>query len=75
MLGYLKNNSYILVTFKFKGKEYQIVPEESKVLTEPVRPAESLLRDFEYCKEVGDYQTIKNRITNGLHWGWIKELK
>jgi len=75
MLGYLKNNSYIVVTFKFKGKEYQIVPEESKVLTEPVRPAESLLRDFEYCKEVGDYQTIKNRITNGLHWGWIKELK
>ena len=75
MLGYLKNNSYIVVTFKFKGKEYQIVPEESKVLTEPVRPAESLLRDFEYCKEVGDYQTIKNRITNGLRWGWIKELK
>jgi len=71
----LKNNSYIVVTFSFKGKEYQIVPEESKVLTEPVRPAESLLRDFEYCKEVGDYQTIKNRITNGLHWGWIKELK
>ena len=75
MLGYLKNNSYIVVTFKFKGKEYQIVPEESEVQTEPVRPAESLLRDFEYCKEVGDYQTIKNRITNGLHWGWIKELK
>ena len=71
----MKNNSYIVVTFNFKGKEYQIVPEESKVLTEPVRPAESLLRDFEYCKEVGDYQTIKNRITNGLHWGWIKELK
>ncbi len=71
----MKNNSYIVVTFSFKGKEYQIVPEESKVLTEPVRPAESLLRDFEYCKEVGDYQTIKNRITNGLHWGWIKELK
>ena len=71
----MKINSYIVVTFNFKGKEYQIVPEESKVLTEPVRPAESLLRDFEYCKEVGDYQTIKNRITNGLHWGWIKELK
>ena len=71
----MKNNSYIVVTFSFKGKEYQIVPEESTVLTEPVRPAESLLRDFEYCKEVGDYQTIKNRITNGLHWGWIKELK
>ena len=51
-----------MVTFNFKGKEYQIVPEESKVLTEPVRPAESLLRDFEYCKENGDYQKIKNRI-------------
>jgi len=64
-----------LVTFRFKNKEYQIVPEESKVLTEPVRPVECLLRDFEYCKEVGDYQTIKNRITNGLLWGWIREIK
>jgi hypothetical protein len=64
-----------VVTFKFKGKEYQIVPEESEVLTEPVRPAESLLRDFEYCLKVKDYQTIKNRITGGLMWGWIKEIK
>ena len=71
----MKNNSYIVVTFKFKGKEYQIVPEESEVQTEPVRGAEDLLRDFEYCMKVRDYQTVKNRITNGLTWGWVKELK
>jgi hypothetical protein len=41
----------------------------------PYRSADALLSDFEYCKEVGDYQTIKNRITNGLCWGWIKEIK
>ncbi len=71
----MKINSYIVVTFKFKGKEYQIVPEESGVQTEPIRPAEDILRDFEYCMKVRDYQTIKNRITNGLHWGWMKEIK
>ncbi len=64
-----------MVTFKFKSKEYQIVPEESTVFVPPFRSAESLLSDFKYCMKVRDYQTIKNRITGGLHWGWIKELK
>jgi|TARA_R110001592_G_scaffold340634_1_gene628964 hypothetical protein len=64
-----------VVTFKFKSKEYQIVPEESTVGVPPFRSAESLLSDFEYCMKVRDYQTIKNRITGGLLWGWIKELK
>jgi len=75
MLGYLKINSYIVVTFKFKGKEYKIVPEECEVTAPPYRPAEAILSDFEHCLKVGDFQTIKNRITGGLHWGWIKELK
>jgi len=64
-----------LVTFKFKNKEYQIVSEESKVGAPPFRSNEDLLRDFEHCLKVKDYQTIKNRITGGLMWGWIKEIK
>ena len=71
----MKNNSYIVVTFKFKGKEYKIVPEECEVTCPPYRAAADLLADFEHCMKVQDYQTIKNRITGGLHWGWLKELK
>ena len=40
-----------------------------------MRTPKDLLRDFKYCLEVNDYQTIKNRITNGLMWGWLKEIK
>jgi len=64
-----------LVTFRFKNKEYQIVSEESKVGVPPHRPNKDLLRDFEHCLKVRDYQTIKNRIIGGLHWGWMKEIK
>jgi len=41
----------------------------------PFRSNEDLLCDFEHCLEVRDYQTIKNRITGGLMWGWVKEIK
>jgi len=58
-----------MVTFTFKGKTYEIVSDDS------MRTSEDLLRDFEYCLEVRDYQTIKNRITGGLMWGWMKEIK
>lgn len=33
-----------------------------------------LVNDFKYCESIGDYQTIKNRITGGLKWGWMKPL-
>ncbi len=65
----MKNNSYIMVIFKFKGKTYEITSNDN------YRSNEDLLRDFEYCLEVRDYQTINNRITNGLKWGWMEELK
>ena len=63
-----------MVTLRFKNKEYHIVPEQSTVMCPPYRSADAILTDFEYCKKIGDYQTIKNRITNGLHWGWIVEV-
>lgn len=58
-----------MITFKFKGKTYEIISDDIE------RTSEDLLRDFEYCLEVGDYETVKNRITGGLMWGWMKEIK
>jgi hypothetical protein len=58
-----------VVTFTFKGKTYEIISNDV------MRTPKDLLRDFKYCLEVNDYQTIKNRITNGLMWGWLKEIK
>ena len=58
-----------MVTFTFKGKTYEIVSDDS------MRTSEDLLRDFEYCFEVRDYQTIKNRITGGLMWGRMKAIE
>ena len=65
----MKNNSYIMVTFKFKGKTYEIISDDTQ------RTSEDLLRDFEHCLKVRDYQTIENRIINGTTWGWMKEIK
>ena len=69
LFGFGKNNSYIVVTFTFKGKTYEIVSDDS------MRTPEDLLRDFEYCVEKSDWKTIENRIINGTTWGWLKEIK
>ena len=53
--------------YTHKGIAYQI-------LEEPQR-AEQLLKDFLYCEKTGDWNTIKNRITNGTMWGWLKEVE
>lgn len=33
-----------------------------------------ILNDFNYCFEVGDHSTIRNRISQGLEWGWLKQI-
>lgn len=55
------------VTYTFKGITYEIIEEPQR--------ANQLLRDFLWCEEVKDWTTIKNRITNGTMWGWLKEVK
>ena len=57
--------------FQHKGLWYEILSEVTDVGDEG--RAEQLLRDFEYCESKGDWMTIKNRIKNGLMWGWLKE--
>jgi len=52
--------------YTFGGKNYEIIEEPQR--------ANQLLRDFLHCEETKDWVTIKNRITNGLMWGWLKEV-
>ena len=59
--------------YTYKGTQYQIVRE--KVDKDDEGRAEQILRDFQHCESMGDWMTIKNRITNGLMWGWLRELK
>ena len=57
--------------YTFRGKKYKIV--EDKFKDDPYRPAQ-LIHDFKHCEKTGDWLTITNRITNGVMWGWLKEL-
>ena len=60
--------------YTYRGKRYEILREECDSPSQPNR-AEGLLRDFKHCQSIGDWNTINNRITNGLMWGWLKEIK
>ena len=51
--------------YTHKGIAYEIKDER----------AEQLLKDFLHCEKKGDWLTIKNRLTNGLMWGWLKEVE
>ena len=57
----------VRVVYTFKGITYEIIEEPKR--------ANQLLRDFLWCEEKKDWITIKNRITNGTMWGWLKEVK
>ena len=52
--------------YTFGGKTYEIIEEPKR--------ASQLLRDFLHCEETKDWITIKNRITNGTMWGWLREI-
>ena len=59
--------------YTYRGKRYEILSQITNRDGDTLR-AEQLLRDFLHCEEVRDWGTIKNRITNGLKWGWLKEI-
>jgi hypothetical protein len=58
-----------LIAYKFGGIEYKILTDEGK------ERDKQILIDFLHCEETKDWRTIKNRITNGLMWGWLTEIK
>ena len=58
--------------YTHKGKRYKILTHITDRYGDRGR-GEQLLRDFLHCEEVGDWETIKNRMIGGLKWGWLEE--
>ena len=59
--------------YTYRGKRYEILSSVTNEDGDEGR-AEQLLIDFKWCESIGDWRTISNRITNGLLWGWLKEI-
>ena len=60
--------------YTYRGKRYEILSSITNKDGD-IHRAEQLLSDFIYCEEKRDWDTISNRITNGLKWGWIREIQ
>ena len=58
--------------YTYKGKSYEILSQITD--NDDKGRANQILTDFLHCESVGDWGTIKNRITNGTMWGWLKEV-
>jgi hypothetical protein len=55
--------------YNYRKEVYEINSDEGE------QRDEQILMDFLHCEKVRDYNTIENRITNGLMWGWLKKIK
>ena len=60
--------------YTYRGKRYQILSSITNKDGD-INRDEQLLIDFLHCEKVGDWDTIGHRISNGLKWGWIKEIQ
>ena len=58
--------------YTYRGIHYEILSHITD--SDDKGRANQLLRDFLHCEEIGDWGTIKNRINNGLMWGWLRKL-
>lgn len=62
--------------FKYYDEEYQIVEDYDNGGVEKRKNEEQLiLNDFNFALKNGDYITITNRISQGLEWGWLEQIK
>ena len=61
-----------MVTYNYKNKQYQITIQDEGDFSR--QREEQILSDFKFCEKNSDYLTINNRMTNGLKWGWLKEI-
>jgi hypothetical protein len=60
--------------YTYRGKRYQILSSITNKDGD-INRDEQLLSDFIHCEEMRDWDTITHRISNGLKWGWIKEIQ
>jgi hypothetical protein len=59
-------------TFRFRGKSYQLTDKWEE---DSVNNSKGFqLKQFKYLEEIHDYDTIKNRISNQIKFGYLKEL-
>ena len=68
--SHLKNNPI----YTYRGKKYEILSSQTDVHGDTHR-SEHILSDFLYCEETRDWDTIGHRISNGLKWGWLREIE
>ena len=62
-----------MTTYTYKNITYQIVIKDEWDRCR--QREEQILKDFKYCEQTHDYITIKNRMRNGIKWGWLIEIK
>jgi len=62
-----------MTTYTYKNITYQIIITDEWDRCR--QREEQILRDLQYCEKTGDWGTIKNRMTNGLKWGWLIKIK
>jgi len=58
--------------YKYQGQSYEILCDDEGEFNE--QRQQMILNDFLHCEKTGDWNTIKNRMTNGIKWGWLKEV-
>ena len=56
-------------TITLRNKTYKVLPQKSTIQT-----AEWHVEQINYAIEIGDWNTVQNRINNGLTNGWIVEV-
>jgi|TARA_B110000977_G_scaffold147422_1_gene186819 hypothetical protein len=62
-----------MTTYTYKNITYQIVITDEWDRCR--QREEQILKDFQHCEKTGDFLTIKNRMTNGIKWGWLIKIK
>jgi hypothetical protein len=62
-----------MVTYKYKNKIYEIIVKDEGEYN--LQRKNQILSDFLFCEKIGEWNTINNRVTNGIKWGWLKEIK
>lgn len=58
----------------YKGKRYKINEEKLNPHKNDNGRKDQILRDFIHCESKRDWDTISNRILNGMYWGWLNQI-
>ena len=59
-------------TFVYRGKTYQVKQEPIEITG--VQDDGWLTEQMQFAIDNIEYNTVKHRIINGLHWGWLKQM-